>query len=116
MVYTKRNITEIKDLYLHDSELMNLEISYFQKSLTIELKSSQGKKSFIRTKRLYHLIVEGKEPWGEGIYICELSVIVEKADTQLTVSDNDVFAINILMNSGDKIILYAKEVEFGEVF
>jgi len=115
MLYTKKNITQIEEIYWHDYEMISVEVSYFQKSLKIGLKSSQGKKAFIKTKRLYHLIVEGNEPWGEGIYIHELKKIVEEKNTQIVFNDREVFGIYILMNSGDKIILYANEMEYQEV-
>ena len=106
---------EIEDIHLHDYEMINVEIDYFQKGLKIELKSPQGKKVFIRTKRVYYLIVEGNEPWGEGIYVHEMKKIAEEKDTQLASADREMFGIYILMNSGDKIILYANELEFQEI-
>jgi len=114
MRYTKKNVAIIEDISLHDYEMLNVEIDYFQKSLEIELKSPQGKRILIKTKRLYYLIVEGNEPWGEGGYVHELKPIVDGVGSELGLTNKEVFGIYILVNSGDKIILYTKELEFQE--
>lgn len=108
MIYTIDNIEEIKDIYLHDYESLNINIDYINKSMVLALKSPEGIEKKIKVNQFYFLSVDRFEPWGEGFYINSFEINKDILNNQF--SSNNIFSLEILINSGDKILIYSERL------
>jgi hypothetical protein len=104
MIYTLKNYRDINSIYLHDFELKDITINYNSKELTINL-SSIDNKIFLFNIKFYSFSIEGYEPWGEGIYIDSFSI-----DSYTSKSELECIEMELLLNSGDKLKILAKEI------
>jgi hypothetical protein len=113
MVVTLKNVELISELQLHDMELLDIKISYFNHSVEIFLRPPQGNDHTLMFNRIQSFSIEAFEPWGEGIYLNKIDV---KTPCQDVFADNvvaeEAFLIEILLNSGDKIKILSSEMHF----
>ena len=109
IVIEKENITELDNLSMHDSKVLEMICNYNEHKVIIPVE----KDGISNIKRTAELIFEDVvyfdfscfEPWGEGIYIYEIKITSKNEklfDSCNSISGDKHFNIEILINSGDK--------------
>ncbi len=111
--FSLENISGVGQLPLHDAELLNIFCDYSNYVVKIKLKlDSPGKKN-IETEMILLgvklLNVPIDEPWGTGKYINEVTCCSKKTN-----SENCLFDLKIRLNSGDEILVTAKDLVYHE--
>lgn len=106
MIYDLKNYQDLNSLYIHDYELKDISVDYNSKALRINLLNTNNQLTRFNIK-FYSFYIECFEPWGEGIYIDSLSVSLHRLD-----SERECMNLDLLINSGDKLTILAKEIEF----
>jgi hypothetical protein len=100
------NFKEIEQIYIHDSELKGILVDYANKEVRVNLLSAQIKDipqkqvEFIFHKVSY-VHVPMNEPWGSGVNLHSLSVVLE----------NTLIKTTLVLNSGDEITCLAELVK-----
>jgi hypothetical protein len=117
MTINLKNIELINELYLHDMELMDIKINYFSHITEIFLNSPKDGNHVLIFKHMQSFTIEVFEPWGEGSYINEISVIAPCHGNLININNEQVittgsFLTEILINSGDKIRILSTELIF----
>ncbi len=133
MKISKTNISQIKEVYIHDAEIGQIINNYRKSQLVISLKehliNGGTRFSNLIFNEVVFYLVSDYDPWGSGIYVFSLSAETSDKYFDLLESKelNAVFGIdrikkeenpdsylgfNLLLNSGDKIIIGAKELEY----
>lgn len=110
MIYTMENIEELQKVQLHDYELVKINVDYIEKKLTMICKSPKGVQLSMYIDRFYYLLVQGFEPWGEGFYIYSHQILKELDIVQPEDLGSNIFGIELLINSGDKVIMYGSKI------
>lgn len=106
MIYSLKNYQDLNSIYLHDYELKDILVDYNNKKLTIKFLSTDNKINIFNIK-FYSFYIECFEPWGEGIYIDSFTVSLHCLE-----SDIECIEMELLLNSGDKVKIIAKEINF----
>lgn len=111
----KININSLQNednINLHDAELKDIYCNYNEKvvNITFILHNFIQKNTPINIQffKVKELDVSIYEPWGGGFYINELTI-----ENNQEMNENLKFLF--LLNSGDKIIIIAKEMLYQEI-
>lgn len=110
MIYTVNNIEKFQKVELHDYELVSINVDYIGKRLRVFCKNPKGLEVSIHVDKFYYLLVQGFEPWGEGFYIYSHQILKELDLEKLENIDSSIFGVEILINSGDKVIIYMNKI------
>ena len=106
VIYNISNYTELNKLHLHDSRLSDISIDYNNKSIKMYVYDCENTlQEFVF--HFYYFSIECFEPWGEGIYINSFTMSSQKNESGV-----EYISIEVLLNSGDKITIKAKEIIF----
>lgn len=90
------NISGVRQLPLHDAELLNIVCDYRSYSVYIYLRLDTPKKSNVKARislfgvKLLNIPID--EPWGVGIYINEVT-----CDTKEMQIENSLFNLKLLL-------------------
>jgi len=106
MIYNLKNYQDLNSIYLHDYELKDIIVNYSSKVLTIRLLNTDNQLIDFNIN-FYSFYIECFEPWGEGIYINSFSVSLHRL-----ASETECMKMDLLLNSGDKLTILAKEISF----
>jgi hypothetical protein len=105
------NTKSITELNLHDAEIHEINCNYYDKTVLVPVVLHHPHKNNIRASMLFEDVssmkVELTEPWGAGHYIVE--VTIKEMNTNLS-----SFNFEILLNSGDKIIVNTRKMIYHE--
>jgi len=116
MTISKKNIIDFNDVYVHDFELKNINIDYFNYKVKISLYCElEGEKEF-NFNSLNFFSISRLEPWGAGMYVSEIIAFTDYDKTGIDLEDGvimdaDIFMTELLLNSGDKIRILSKELQ-----
>ena len=123
MRVTKNNMDDLETLRLHDSFLKQISYSYDEKSarilldITETISSEHNQRYCILTlKNIAEFRVTNYEPWGTGHHVAdfyweELEGKIRNQYITEWQSAPNIFMVELLLNSGDKITAYLEEVE-----
>ncbi len=107
------NISEVRQLPLYDAELLSIVCDYRSYAVYIYLKLDSPSKSNVKARislfGVKLLNVPINEPWGAGIYINEVT-----CDTKEAQIEDSLFNLKVLLNSGDEILVIAKDLIYFE--
>lgn len=105
------NYKEIKQLYLHDSELKEVKVDYINKEVRVNLLTAKIKglpqkqvRFIFRGVTDFHVPIN--EPWGSGFYLHSITVEEE----------NNLIKTTFMLNSGDEISCVAQLVKTDTTF
>lgn len=107
MKITIESLSKFDSQQFHDCAISTIECNYDTHVVVLPLLYSPytevAEKKIIIFNDITHVSIEVEEPWGEGIYIC---------DMQLVLTDNkDLLSVAIQLNSGDKIKIHCKSFQ-----
>lgn len=99
----------LNNLDIHDSVVEDINCNYDQHIVNIPLllqsPKNKGIPSNLRFIDVKQLDISIYEPWGAGFYLNELTI--EEINTHLK--------FVLLLNSGDKISIIAREMEYTQL-
>lgn len=81
---------------LHDYEIVEIKVDYDKAHVIMNFKSPKGENYQFNIEKFLTFTISHAEAWGKGKYVCS-------SDIQLF--NNDVFVLEIELNSGDQIIV-----------
>lgn len=125
---TAEQLSNIKDIYLHDAEIKEIACNYIKHKIVISivLPQSMGSNCFLAFNGVIYSEVSFHEPWGLGYYVLGINVqnVLEDYKTffdingvddfNSVVKDTNCFKITIELNSGDRINIVANEMIYTE--
>lgn len=99
-------IEKLQNINLHDAELLPIFCDYQNKIVIINLKLANKDNDVIKLtlNNFSNFSISNTSPWGEGIYVADFEVKKE----------NNNLKIVIWLNSGDKIIVEAENIEINK--
>lgn len=107
------NISEVRQLPIHDAELLDISCDYKNYAVHIYLSLDSPRKKNIKAQlslfgvKLLNIPID--EPWGVGKYLNEVT-----GDMKEPQNINLLFNLKVLLNSGDEILVIAKELVYNE--
>lgn len=126
MRVTKINMDDLESLRLHDSFLKEISYSYDEKSARILLDITEAinaehdqRVCILTLKGIVEFRVTNYEPWGAGHHVAdfyweELEGKIRNQYITEWQSAPNIFMVELLLNSGDKITAYLEEVEISD--
>jgi len=121
LIISRKNLSEIDNVYFHDAEIAEVISNYYNHTIAIpvQLYKKDGIKTFqtiITFENAVGIDISFCEPWGEGIYVLEVNAEpVEIAHgISATLNSEDYFKVGFLLNSGDKINIIAARMIIEE--
>ena len=122
MIFDKKTIHKIQELYLHDAEITKVSCDYNMRRIEVPIKfcecGNEYKEAIIICEGVQYIDFSFYEPWGAGIYVSEISandgtdIIDRLVDYQ---TNNESFCLSILLNSGDRINILTSKVVYSEM-
>lgn len=92
----------LDDMNFHDAEILEIKCDYKKEIVSIRLAiSDEEREVVLQIQNFRRSEIENKNPWGDGMYV----VHVEQKRL------DDGIQLNILVNSGDHIIVEGESLE-----
>lgn len=119
MKITLRNIQEVEECHFHDFRLGDIVCDYFNHKVQLVLVGEKEEKWKLTANGVRYFSIGIFETWGEGYYISEVSTFIERLDEIVKLDKEQVieeteFVFEMLLNSGDRILILSKELEWNQ--
>ena len=117
VIIDKKNMSVLDGLRLHDMELMAIKIDYCGHKALIPVLDMQKKEHYMIFEDVQYCAVDIFEPWGSGRYINKVKTATSNLQDLIDLKkgnsiSEDAFLTDILLNSGDSIIILAEKISY----